>query len=130
MEDEALPLPSLEEVLICNPSTTVEEVRGLSPVLLTMYFTQPPCCVHNITCFIHVVNIYTVVSVYTFDPQHVWHRSFLSQNCTHIVLVPNNINIVPTLNATSVLVRSHCCGKEPLMILSLNESFAWSTLRG
>jgi hypothetical protein len=28
MEDEALPLPSLEEVLICNPNTTAEEVRG------------------------------------------------------------------------------------------------------
>ena len=27
MEDEALPLPSLEEVLICNPNTTAEEVR-------------------------------------------------------------------------------------------------------
>ena len=28
MADEALPLPSLEEVLICNPSTTAEEVRA------------------------------------------------------------------------------------------------------
>ena len=28
MEDEALPLPSLEEVLICNSSTTAEEVRA------------------------------------------------------------------------------------------------------
>ena len=27
MEDEVLPLPSLEEVLICNPNTTAEEVR-------------------------------------------------------------------------------------------------------
>ena len=28
MEDESLPLPSLEEVLICNPNTTAEEVRA------------------------------------------------------------------------------------------------------
>jgi hypothetical protein len=27
MKDEALPLPSLEEILICNPNTTTEEVR-------------------------------------------------------------------------------------------------------
>ena len=27
MEDKTLPVPTFEEVLICNPSTTTEEVR-------------------------------------------------------------------------------------------------------
>lgn len=27
VEDKSLPLPTLEEILICNPSTTSEEVR-------------------------------------------------------------------------------------------------------
>ena len=29
-EDKALPLPTLEEVLICNSNTTAEEVREMS----------------------------------------------------------------------------------------------------
>ena len=29
MEDEVLPLPTLEEVLICNPTTTAEEVSTM-----------------------------------------------------------------------------------------------------
>ena len=38
MEDESLPLPTLEEVLICNSNTTSEEVgitRNLEITLLT-----------------------------------------------------------------------------------------------
>ena len=33
MEDEVLPLPTLEEVLICNSTTTAEEVSSISKKL-------------------------------------------------------------------------------------------------
>jgi hypothetical protein len=36
MEDEALPLPSLEEILICNPNTTTEEVRGIKYMYMNL----------------------------------------------------------------------------------------------
>ena len=39
MEDAALPLPSLEEVLICNPNTTTEEVRARVPPSYTIVHT-------------------------------------------------------------------------------------------
>ena len=39
MEDAALPLPSLEEVLICNPNTTTEEVRARVPPSYTIVYT-------------------------------------------------------------------------------------------
>ena len=44
MEDEALPLPTLEEVLICNPNTTAEEVRA------TCVIGRLPLRVHTRTC--------------------------------------------------------------------------------
>ncbi len=37
MENMDLPLPSLEEVLLCNSSTTSEEVRVIFVCVLYMY---------------------------------------------------------------------------------------------
>ena len=46
MEDEALPLPSLEEVLICNTNTTAEEVRVKTVIWVHMNMYYVPLRVH------------------------------------------------------------------------------------
>ena len=39
MEDMYFPLPTPEEVLLCNPSTTTEEVTNSSVFILLFYYT-------------------------------------------------------------------------------------------
>ena len=60
MEDEALPLPSLEEVLICNPNTTAEEVRESSHTCAEQNSLHN-CVLHVCTrlhVHIHIINVY------------------------------------------------------------------------
>ncbi len=37
MEDPSLPLPTPEEVLVCNPSTTAEEVTSITHIIIARY---------------------------------------------------------------------------------------------
>jgi len=47
MEDKTLPLPTFEEILICTPSTTSEEVRLIAICRTTVFISSPTTHIHT-----------------------------------------------------------------------------------
>ena len=64
MEDEALPLPTLEEVLICNPNTTAEEVRDCPCVANHIVYIATLLCAQYHLLYTHGKHVHGDVSVH------------------------------------------------------------------